>query len=250
MRPLGECGRCCSAPRAGTRLNRGDALRRMQDADDRVAALRSEIETIETTLRGDAELDRRRGSAASASTARRTAEEEAAAAESELEALQKRVRALDRRLYDGSVRNPQELMEMQRELETMRERVAAVEGRALDLLEAAEAAQADEQAASSAVSARESQRAAELGPLQERRAARSHELDDAVAARDSALADLDPADVRLYERVSAKHRPAVARLSGDACGGCHLPLSIEERRAVRTGSDLVQCPNCDRIVVP
>lgn len=231
-------------------MNRGDALRLLQDADDRIAALRNEIESIDATVRGDAELDRRRGSAALASATRRTADDEAAVAEAELDALHKRVRALDRRLYDGSVRNPQELLEMQRELEALRERASAVEARALELLEAAEAAQTDEQLAAAEVSIRESQRAAELGPLQERRAACRDELDAAIAARDAAVSSVTPADLRLYERVSAKHRPAVARLAGDSCGGCHLPLSIEERRAVRTGSDLVQCPNCDRIVVP
>ena len=231
-------------------MNRGDALRLLQDADDHVAALRNDIETIEATLRGDAELDRRRGTASSASDARRTADEEAAAAETELNALQKRVRTLDRRLYDGTVHNPQELLEMQRELEALREHASAVEAHALELLETAETAQTDEHTATSDVSARESQRAAERGPLQERRATRGHELDDAIAGRDAIVASVVPADLRLYERVSAKHRPAVARLTGDSCGGCHLPLSIEERRAVRTGSDLVQCPNCDRIVVP
>jgi predicted nucleic acid-binding Zn-ribbon protein len=231
-------------------VNRGDALRRLQDADDHVAALRTDIETIDATLRGDAELDRRRGAASSASDARRTADEAAQAAETELNALQKRLRSLDRRLYGGTVHNPQELLEMQRELEALREHAAAVETHALELLETAEAAEADERAAASEVSARESQRAAELGPLQEQRTARGHALDDAIAAREAVVASVAPADLRLYERVSAKHRPAVARLDGDSCGGCHLPLSIEERRAVRTGSDLVQCPNCDRIVVP
>jgi predicted nucleic acid-binding Zn-ribbon protein len=56
-------------------------------------------------------------------------------------------------------------------------------------------------------------------------------------------------DEALYQRVASRRHPAVASLSGDACGGCHLPLSIEERRQVRTGGGVVQCSNCDRILV-
>jgi predicted nucleic acid-binding Zn-ribbon protein len=41
----------------------------------------------------------------------------------------------------------------------------------------------------------------------------------------------------------------VVPLVGDSCGGCHLPVSIEERRAVRTSDGIVQCSNCDRILV-
>jgi predicted nucleic acid-binding Zn-ribbon protein len=225
-------------------------LRRLQAGDEQVGALRSDIAAIEAVQRGDAELDRRRVSAATASAARRDADAQAAAVESELETLQKRVRSLDRRLYDGSVHNPQELLEMQRALETMRERAAAVEGHAFELLEAAEAAGADERSATLEVSVRESRRAEEMGPLQQRRTARLGELELAASAREAAAAAVDPGDLRLYDRVSSRRTPAVVRLDGDSCGGCRLPLSIDERHAVRTGADIVQCPNCDRILVP
>jgi len=231
-------------------VSRGDALRRLQAADQQVAALRDDIAGIEATLRGDAELDRRRASAAAANAVRLDAGAQAAGVEAEFETLQKRVRGLDRRLYDGSVRNPQELLEMQRELEAIRERASAMEGHAIELLEAAEAAETDAEAAAQAVTVRETERATEAGPLQQRLDARRGELVEAVAARETAAAAVDPADLRLYERVSARRNPAVVRLSGDACGGCHLPLSIDERHAVRTGADIVQCPNCDRILAP
>jgi predicted nucleic acid-binding Zn-ribbon protein len=56
-------------------------------------------------------------------------------------------------------------------------------------------------------------------------------------------------DLRTYERVRSRRTPAVTRLDGEACGGCHLPLGIAEVRAIKAGQ-LVQCSNCDRILVP
>jgi len=41
----------------------------------------------------------------------------------------------------------------------------------------------------------------------------------------------------------------VVQLLGDACGGCRIPLGISEVRAARSSDRLVQCPNCDRIIV-
>jgi predicted nucleic acid-binding Zn-ribbon protein len=63
-------------------------------------------------------------------------------------------------------------------------------------------------------------------------------------------ADTDPADLSLYARIAAHRRPAVTGLAGDFCAGCHMPVSNEERRAVRTGTGLTQCANCDRILAP
>ena len=230
-------------------MSRAQTLQSLQEADDHVAALRHELAAVESSLRLDEELERRRVDAGAAQQARSGADSAAASAEVDLNALQKRVRDLDRRLYDGSVRNPNELLEMQRELETLRLRKNDAEERALALMESAEAASADERTTALALETREVERAAQVGPLGARQEALRADLDAALAERDSVAGAAGVADVALYQRVAAHRRPAVVRLAGDACGGCHLPVSIEERRAVRTGDGIVQCSNCDRILV-
>jgi predicted nucleic acid-binding Zn-ribbon protein len=163
--------------------------------------------------------------------------------------LQRRVRDLNRRLYDGSVRNPHDLLEMQRELDALRERKDQAEEVAIALMEAEESASGEEHDAAAAAADREARRTAELGPLEQHLAALRQELASATAEREHVLAEVAPADVALYTRVAARHHPALVQVIGDSCGGCHLPLSIEERRAVRTGAGIVQCSNCDRILV-
>ena len=231
-------------------MSRGVTLSRLQHADDAVEALRADIRSLEAAVAGDAELDRTRAGAQQATAERMSAAEAAAAAEAEFDALQGRVRKLNRRLYDGTVRNPQELLEMQAELETIKRKADEFETGALALLESLDAAEKGEQTAIAAVDAGEQRRAEELEPLRRRLETRRADLAEAEAQRADAAAGVSATDMRLYERVSSKHRPAVVHLAGDSCGGCHLPLSIDERRSVRTGPDLVQCPNCDRIVVP
>jgi hypothetical protein len=116
-------------------------------------------------------------------------------------------------------------------------------------METAEAASTEEHSTARALATREAERSDELGPLQQRRDTLNSELAAATADR-AAIADgLPRADLALYERVAARRHPAVVPLIGDSCGGCHLPVSIEERRAVRTSEGIVQCSNCDRILV-
>lgn len=230
-------------------MSRTQALQLLQEADGRVATLRGELAAAEQSVRRDSALEQ---ATARASAAVREAEQlaqDAAAAESAARDLESRARSLDRRLYGGTVHNPHELMEMQRELEALREQAAAAESAALELMESAEEAAAGSERAQQALQEHRERHEARLPELRERLVLLQEELMAATAERTSIADQLEQADLSLYARVAAHHQPAVAALAGDTCGGCHLPVSIEERRMVRTGA-IVQCSNCDRILVP
>ncbi len=231
-------------------MSRASALLSLQQIDDRIAALTSEIATVEAALRGDPELDRLHKAEATAQEEHRTLGTSARLAELEAASLQSRIRELDRRLYGGTVRNPAELMEMQRELEAMRGRLSAAEDDALERMEQVDRSLATLQGASALVAARESQRSEAMEPLRARLATLTAEKDVLSAERDAVRADTDPSDLSLYARIAAHRRPAVTGLAGEFCAGCHMPVSNEERRAVRTGTGLTQCANCDRILAP
>src|SRR5205814_9382075 len=130
-----------------------------------------------------------------------------------------------RRLYGGSVRNPAELIEMQRELEVARAQLGAAEERLLALIDAGEQAGVEVSRSRGAVAELEAQRAQEQQPRQQRLQDLRAQLSEAEQARVRALDALTAAERALYARVAARHRPAVVSIKGDACGGCHLPLS-------------------------
>lgn len=231
-------------------MSSGRDLQRLQEVDTRIATLEADVARGEEQLRGDPELERVREAADAAAQDRRKAEESAASAEAEMNALQTRVTALDRRLYGGSVHNPQDLLEMQRELEVLRARLSDAEDRAIAQLGDVEAAAAAERERMAELHAAEERRAAELGPLETRLTAARAELQATRAGRDEVASQVDAAALALYRRVAQRRTPAVVGLEGDSCGGCHLPVSSEERRLVRAGTQIVQCSNCDRILVP
>ena len=231
-------------------MSRASALLSLQQIDDRLTTLTSEIATVEASLRGDPELDRLRAAEAAAHEEHRTLGASARLAELEAASLQARIRELDRRLYGGTVRNPAELIEMQRELEAMRARLSTAEDDALERMELVDRSSAALQTASAGVAARESHRAGAMEPLRARLESLTAERDVLNAERDALRTDVEPGDLSLYARIAAHRRPAVTGLAGDFCAGCHMPVSNEERRAVRTGAGLTQCANCDRILAP
>jgi uncharacterized protein len=231
-------------------MSRASALLRLQQIDDRIAALQSEIASVEASLRGDLELDRMRAAESAAQGQHRESGTSARLAELEAASLQARIRDLDRRLYGGTIRNPAELMEMQRELDAMRVRLSTAEDDALERMEHADAALVILQTASAGVAARDEQRTNAMEPLRARLASLTGEREVLNAERDVVRAEADPNDLSLYARIAAHRRPAVTGLAGEFCAGCHMPVSNEERRAVRTGTGLTQCANCDRILAP
>jgi len=229
--------------------SRGRLLLHLQELDDRVAQLRTEVAELEAVLAGDPELESLRAAAEAAERERQAAEERSRAVERELTGVRQRARTLDRHLYDGSVRNPQDLLGLQHDLAALRPHLDELEGRLLEWMETTEAAEATLAGARAAVAAREAERGAQEAPRRERLAQARRQLDEVLALRADAATAAGPADLRLYERVAPRRRPAVVRLEGDSCGGCHLPLGIREANQVRAGDGLVQCSNCDRVVV-
>lgn len=232
-------------------MNRAaEQLLELQRADDEVGRLGQEVAAVEAWLGGDAELDRARSAAEAAAAAQRDAELRVRAMDSELDSLRARARTIDRQLYGGSVRNPAELLTLQHELEAARAQVSAQEDATLLAMEEAETAVAVRRLADDAVQSRESEREQARGPETERLGRLRQQLEAAVAGRDALVAQVPEKSLALYRRVAARHAPAVARVVSGTCGGCHLPLGAHEAHEARTGSTLVQCPNCDRILAP
>ena len=221
----------------------------LQELDDRIAQLVIEVAEVEASLAGDAELEQLRDAAGEAETVRQAAEESGRAVERELTGVRHRARSLERRLFDGSVRNPQDLLGMQRDLAAIKPHLDDLEGRLLESMEATESADAELERARAAVAEREAERASLEQPRRERLETARGELEAARGARAAAAAATEPGDLRIYERVAARRRPSVVHLERDSCGGCHLPLGVREANQARAGTLLVQCSNCDRVVV-
>jgi predicted nucleic acid-binding Zn-ribbon protein len=230
-------------------MSLGTALLELQRADDHLSHVEAQIHASESMLRGDPDLDAGRRRQADAEAAERTAALQLRERELEVETLRQRVQQLDRKLYGGTIGNPQELLGMQREIEGLRERIAAEEEGVLELMEVAEEALKLQTQERTGVAEMERRREAALGPEREHLERLKGEHQQAVADRDARAAEVEPAALALYRRIAARVRPAVARLDGDACGGCHLPMAHQEARSARAGTQLTQCANCDRIVV-
>jgi uncharacterized protein len=222
----------------------------LQQADDEVDRLTREAAAVAAQIVGDPELDRAREDAAHAAEAEKRAQLRVRQLDGELETLRARARTLDRQLYGGSVRNPAELLTLQRELEEVKQQVSGQEDETLLAMEDADQIAEGRLIAEQAVATIEARRGDAMGRLQERSGQLRQQLAAAAAHRDELRVAMTERSRTLYDRVKARRQPAVVRVVQGACGGCHLPLGAHEVHEARTGSTLVQCSNCDRILAP
>lgn len=221
----------------------------LQRIDDRNAELRREVSALEARMRGSAQLAEARRELHEREAELAEAEAAVDAAESHAAGLRTRAAVLEKQLYGGSVRNPQELLTLDRELAELRTRLAAEEDDELERMQSADSAQAAVREARTAVEEIEGRRAAEAGPDQERLAVLRERITDVLAERDLERGRRSAAELALYDRLAVRLHPAVARLgAGDVCSGCRIAVSPREARAVRVGEGITQCPNCDRIL--
>jgi uncharacterized protein len=230
-------------------VSRSGDLLRLQEIDARLAHDSTRLRDAEAEIAGDPELERRRREARRVRRQQAAADADLAGAEREVDGLRKRARELDRHLYDGSVRNPQELVVMQHELAALRARINIEDDRLLELMQHAESAAGAERDANAAIVDLEQERADHAGELLGRVAALRTAIDQHKRERAEVTSALDAADGSLYERLSRRVQPAVVRISGDSCGGCHIPFANSEVRRIRLADAPAQCPGCDRVVV-
>ncbi|MDQ2959459.1 MAG: hypothetical protein M3R48_00185 [Candidatus Dormibacteraeota bacterium] len=231
-------------------MSRGGDLLRLQEIDARLDRDRGALADIESRIAADPELERRRRDARGRRRKQTAAEADLAALEATADALRKRARELEKHLYDGSVRNPQELLDMQHDLASQRQRIDAQDDELLALMERAEMAASADRDANAAIVEREQQRADHAGELVEEAVAMRASVERGEQDRAALLTALPTADRTLYERLARRVHPAVVRIVADSCGGCHIPFANSEVRRIRTSDELVQCSGCDRIVVP
>jgi predicted nucleic acid-binding Zn-ribbon protein len=170
--------------------------------------------------------------------------------EARIEDLDAKVQPLEKKLYDGSVRNPKELTDMQKEVDSLKAQRGRLDEEALRLMEAVEAAAGALEDARKGLEATESAWETDQRDLRAERARAEQENATLEDERGRRTQGMDISALGLYEalRKTKQGRP-VARVERGNCQGCRVTLPTHVVQRVRIGSELVRCPRCERILV-
>ncbi len=169
----------------------------------------------------------------------------------EVDETSARLKTLERKMYDGSVKNPKELAQMGEEVSHLKARLKDLEDSTLDAMLATEASEeAKAEAQQSYDNAMKEHELYHAGLIEEKDKLLS-QAKVLQVKRQRAISDLPWADLQAYERLRrAKGGVAVAAARGAICGGCHSTIPVNIMRQARMPSELTPCPTCGRILYP
>lgn len=230
-------------------LSQVTEIRTLQEIDDEAGQLRASLEEVERRLKGSEELDTARSRFAAADAELNAARKEHRRIEGEVEGLTARIVPEEKRLYDGSVRNPKELTSIQHEVELLREHRSKLEDQELEVMARMEAADAEHSAAQKGLVRAEARWGAERSGLAQEAKRLDSAITSADAKREAQKGKIAPAYLAVYEDVRRRRGGvAVSRVAGGNCGGCRVAIPEAVRKRAFAADQLAQCPNCERIL--
>ena len=165
----------------------------------------------------------------------------------EVEDLQNSLTKLRQKLYSGGVKIPKELLNLEHEVESLRDRLRRKEDIFLDLMTEAEAIRASVKVNGERVEKLELEWRQEQEVLMQRQTELRDRLSSVSQKREMLTSQISPQALSLYEAVKSRKGQAVAKVEQGRCQGCRITLPMSEWRRTKAG-DLVQCSSCGRIL--
>lgn len=221
----------------------------LQEIDSAIDAHTSQLETLRErygeneeaeTVR--AELTLHTASLADLEPARRELELEVAS-------IRAKAEPVEAKLYDGSVSNPKELDNLQRDLEQLTRQRQSAEERLLAVMEEVEAARGGQRAAESRLTRMESDWTIQQADLHSDEARLESELAVLQERRAERATRIPAAQLVTYDRLRKRRKGvAVVKVNRGACLGCRLSIPPVVLQRARSGVNATPCPSCERLI--
>ena len=160
-----------------------------------------------------------------------------------------KVAAEEKKLYDGSVKNPRELMSLQHEIELIKGHHGEREEQLLAEMLKVDTAQQDITSKQSELKAMERDWQEEQKRLSMEQTELESNLATLAQKQESLRSLMDSASLKAYDELCyVKQGLAVAKLVQGRCQGCRISLPMSDQQKARMGHKLATCSNCGRIL--
>jgi len=170
-------------------------------------------------------------------------------AEWEVEEQEKKIAAEEKKLYEGSVKNPRELMSLQQEVELLKEQCKDLEEKLLVAMMEVDTGQKDVAQQNTELKNMEKKWEEDQKRLSGEKSALEIELDTLTKRRNALVGQIDTANIKTYDELRrVRQGIAVAKLVQGRCQGCRISLPVSDQQRARLGQKLATCSNCGRIL--
>jgi predicted nucleic acid-binding Zn-ribbon protein len=231
-------------------ISQPEILFQLQDIDLTVLRSRQRIQAIDQLLANDEAIRSAQNRLTEAQNTLTPLRARARNLEHEIQANESKSQTSEQQLYSGAIKNTKEMQDMQQEIESLKKWHSELETQLLETMMSVEAAEAALAEAESALAAITTSRGDEHRQLLDERQDLQTRVQQLRQRREQVLKDILPANLQLYDKLRPrKHNQPVALMEGNTCGICGVAQTVAIERAVRQGTTITHCSNCDRILV-
>ena len=228
-------------------MSLAEQLYRLQQIDLEIERRQKELIEIEDRLSDDKALVAIESKLAAQKEQLEESTKKQKDSEWELEDLQEKVRQIDSKLYVSTNTNPKELVNLEKEVKSLKSQIRLKEDALLELMSQVEEMEANVRTATEEIERLKKeweQRQATLGQ-------KKSEVETAIAelsvGRNRLEQQIDPEANSIYERLRLTSGQAVVKVERGKCQGCHITVPTSQWQKAKAG-DLIQCTSCNKIL--
>ena len=224
-------------------------LYRLQQVDSQIDHAQSRLKAIRQTMENDTEL--RAASEQTAAAEKQLQEAERVLKQAELDVEKQRIKLqqTEASLYGGSVHNPKELQDLQKDVGSLKRHLETLEDRELEAMQVVENAEKNAQETKAALAQISASRGDQFRELTYESEILNKDIGRYSSERSAVVKDLASQAIQTYEQLRKQRRGiAVTIVSDSACAACGTTLTASQQQSARSTSQLFYCPSCGRIL--
>ncbi len=224
-------------------------LYRLQQVDGQIDQVQARQKWIQDTLHNDANLRASSQACAAAEAKLKEASRLLKQSESEVEKQRTKIEQTEASLYSGTVRNPKELQDLQKDIVSLKKHLETLEERELEAMVTSETAEQEFQNAKSALDRVQDQVTEQNHDLAVENESLARNFERLQIERSAVVGALAGSTVEMYDQLRKQRRGlAVATVTDSACAACGTTLTPAQQQNARSNSQLFTCPSCGRIL--
>lgn len=230
-------------------MSKAKQLYELQEIDLEIDHSNQSLSNLRSQLGKDDDLNAARADLETARKRLADLEHQQRTAEWGVDDLQAKITKEEKRLYEGSVKNPRELMSLQQEISHLKEQRGEQDDQVLAVMLEVDTVQQDINDRSNELEELERNWKEDQERIQKEIAVLEADVAALEKNREPVLDRLDPASIGMYAELrKTKQGRAVAKVKQSICQGCRISLPVSDQQRARIGQELVKCSNCGRIL--
>jgi predicted nucleic acid-binding Zn-ribbon protein len=222
-------------------------LYKLQQLDLELQRKQQELNEVENQLSDNKALVAAESKLVSQKEQLEEARKKQKSAEWELEDLQEKVKQINSKLYSGKTKDPKELVNLEKEGESLKSQIRLKEDALLGLMSQVEDVEAEVKTVAEEIERLKREWEQRQETLRPEKIEVETVLAELSEDRNGLVQQIDSEVLNTYEQLKLTKGQAVVKVERGRCLGCHITVPTSQWQKARAG-DLIQCNNCSRIL--